>query len=88
MLVRRLWLRISRIVAHALSRHGEAVGVVNETIQHGVGEGGIADDLVPAVHGDLAGDEGRSVAVAVRNPPPRAALLDDGKIRHCAYGRS
>jgi hypothetical protein len=44
--------------SHALSSHDDAVGVVDETIENGVGEGRIADDLVPLVGGDLAGDDG------------------------------
>ena len=40
------------------------MGVVDEAIEDGVGIGWIADDLVPAVHGDLAGDDGRFAAVS------------------------
>jgi hypothetical protein len=41
------------------------VGVVDETIQDGVGIGGVADDAVPGGDGKLAGDDRRSTAVAV-----------------------
>ena len=38
--------------------------VVDDAIKDGIGIGGIADDLVPFVDGDLAGDDARSSAVA------------------------
>ena len=38
--------------------------VVYDAIEDGVGVGGIADQLVPFVDGDLAGDDRRSSAVA------------------------
>ena len=52
-------------LAHAVSGHGEAVSVVDEAVEDGVGEGRIADHLVPLLDRDLAGDEGRAAAVAV-----------------------
>jgi hypothetical protein len=42
----------------------DPVCVVNDTIEDGVGVGGIADQLMPFVDGDLAGDDRRSAAVA------------------------
>ena len=42
----------------------DPVCVVDDAIEDGVGVGGIADQLVPFVDGDLAGDDGRSSAVA------------------------
>ncbi len=40
------------------------MGVVDEPVEDGVGICRIADDLVPFVDGDLAGEEGRAAAVA------------------------
>jgi hypothetical protein len=40
------------------------VGVVDDAIEHSVGVGGIADQLVPFVDRDLAGDDRRSAALA------------------------
>jgi hypothetical protein len=40
------------------------VGIVDDAIEDGVGIGGIVDDLMPAVDGDLAGDDGRSAAIS------------------------
>jgi hypothetical protein len=42
----------------------DPVRVVDDAIENGVGVGGIADQLVPFVDGDLAGDDRRSAAVA------------------------
>ena len=41
------------------------MGVVNETVQNGVGVGGIADNLMPAVHGQLGSDHRRAAAVTL-----------------------
>jgi hypothetical protein len=38
---------------------------VNETVKYRVGIGGIADDVMPGVHGDLTGDDGRAAAVSL-----------------------
>jgi hypothetical protein len=43
----------------------ELVRVVDEAVQDGVGDGGVADPLVPAFAGKLAGDHRGSGAVAV-----------------------
>ena len=40
------------------------MGVVDEAIEDGVGVGRVADDLVPFVDRDLAGEDGRSAVVA------------------------
>ena len=39
--------------------------VVEETVEDGVAEGGIADDIVPVFDGDLAGEERAAAGVAV-----------------------
>ena len=41
------------------------MGVVNEAVEDGVAEGGVADHVVPVLQGELAGDEGGAPAVAV-----------------------
>lgn len=45
-------------LARAASGHVEAVSVVDEAIEDGVGQGRLADHLVLLVDGDLAGDDG------------------------------
>ena len=44
------------------------MGVVDDAVEDGVSDGRLANDVVPAIDGDLAGDQGGAVAVA---------LLDD-----------
>ena len=53
-----------RVAAQAVAGEIDAVGVVDEAIEDGVGVGRIADQLVPFVDRDLAGDDGRAAAVA------------------------
>src|SRR5947209_15733147 len=40
------------------------MGVVDEAVEDGVGVGRVANDLMPFIDGDLAGEEGRAAAVA------------------------
>ncbi len=51
--------------AQALTGKFDAVGVVDKAIQHGVGDRGISNHIVPVVHGDLAGNDGRALLVAI-----------------------
>jgi hypothetical protein len=44
----------------------DAVCTVDDAIEDGVAEGRIADHLMPAIHGDLAGDQQRP-AIAARS---------------------
>ena len=46
------------LLSHAFSGELKAVSVVNETVQDGVTQGGVADDVMPEFDGDLAGDDG------------------------------
>ena len=41
------------------------MGVVEEPVEDGVAEGGVADDIVPVVDGDLAGEQRATAGVAV-----------------------
>ncbi len=41
------------------------MGIVDEAIEHGVGIGGISNEHMPLVHGELAGDDGGTVTVAI-----------------------
>ena len=45
----------------------DAVGVVNDAIEDGVGVGGLADEVVPCVDRRLAGADGGAAAVALLN---------------------
>src|SRR3981081_1966007 len=50
--------------AHAFAGEFDAVGIVNETIEDGVGVSGIADNFVPAVDGELGSDHRGAASVA------------------------
>ena len=41
------------------------MGVVKEPVEDGVAEGGVTDDIVPVVDGDLAGEQRAAAGVAV-----------------------
>ena len=61
--------------AQAVSLQGEAVGVVDEAVEDGVGDGRIADDLVPVIDGQLAGHDGRAAAVPIVDDLEEIAAL-------------
>src|SRR5271163_3441700 len=44
-------------LAQALAREFDAVGVVNDTVEDGVGERGNANQVMPTVDGNLTGDD-------------------------------
>src|ERR1700730_15881085 len=48
------------LLSEALSFEVDAVGVVDEAIEDCVGDRGISDDFVPAIDGQLAGDDDRT----------------------------
>jgi len=58
------------------------VSVVNETVEDGVAEGGIADDVMPVLDGELTGDEGRTASVAVFEDIEKVAALSVVEGRH------
>ena len=52
-------------LAHRRSVQCDAVGGVDDAVEDGVGQGGIADDLVPMLDRHLAGDDEGSPATSV-----------------------
>ena len=42
---------------HAVAGEIDAVGIVDDAIEDGVGVGWVSDQLVPFIHGNLAGDD-------------------------------
>ena len=52
-------------LAQALAREFDAVGVVNDTVEDGVGERGNANQVVPAVDWNLTGNDERSLIVTI-----------------------
>jgi len=65
--------------AHRWPVEIEAVGVVDEAVEDGIGEGRLADHLVPGLYGELAGDQRRARAVAVFDDLHQVAALTGGK---------
>src|SRR6516164_939715 len=57
----------------------DAVGVVNETVEDGVGIGWVADHGVPFVDRDLAGEDGRAAAVAILEGL-KAPIIEDQQL--------
>ena len=41
------------------------MSVVDDAVEDGVAEGGIANGVMPVFYGELAGDEGRAAAMSV-----------------------
>src|SRR5258708_27632967 len=52
------------LLAQTVALELQAMGVVDDPVKDGVGEGGLADQVVPAVDRDLAGDQRGAAAVA------------------------
>ena len=75
-----LW-RIA-FLAHGLAAHFDAVGVVNQTVQDAIGEGGIADLLVPARDRQLGSEYGGASLVAVLTDLPDFAAFGFIQRRH------
>src|SRR5271166_2588008 len=62
-------------LAQALAGQIDAIGVVNDAVEDGVGERGNADQVMPAVHGNLAGDDERAFVVAILDDFEQIARL-------------
>ena len=60
-----LLVLLSSGAAQAFAGQFDAVGVVNEPVQDGVGVGGVAYNPMPAIHGKLGGDHRGAAAVAL-----------------------
>src|SRR3954447_17237156 len=68
------------VLAQALARELEPVSVVDQAIQNRVGESGIADEVMPGVHGNLAGHNRRGAAMPIIEDLQKVAPL--GLIEH------
>lgn len=58
-------------LSHGLASDLDAVGGMDEPVEDGVGERGVADCRVPFGDRDLAGDEGRGPPAAILVNGPR-----------------
>ena len=52
---------------------------MNDAVEDGVGEGWNADQVMPAVHGNLAGDDERAFVVAILDDFEQIARLIGGE---------
>ena len=60
---------------------------MNETVQDGIAEGWVADDVVPMFDGDLAGNDGRGATLAIIEDLQKVApfgwienAVDEGRV--------
>lgn len=52
------------LLSHAVALEHDAVGVVHDPVENGVGDGGVCDQVMPSGHRDLGGDQGGFAALA------------------------
>jgi hypothetical protein len=71
----RLILGRLLLLSEALSLEFDAVGVVDEAIEDCVGDGGISDNFVPVINGQLAGDDDRTSFISVLDDLEQIAAL-------------
>ena len=62
--------------AHRFALELNAVGVVHQAIQDGIGQGVVADAEIPLIGGQLADHHGRSVLVTVVHDPQEIVSMD------------
>ena len=56
---------LSLLLTERITAQLDAMGVVDDAVEDGVGQSWIADQVVPAVDWDLAGDQRGAASVAV-----------------------
>ena len=61
--------------AQAVAFEFDAMGIVDDAVENGVGAGGFTDQVVPAVDRDLAGDDGGTSAVTLLDDLEKVAAL-------------
>jgi hypothetical protein len=66
-------------LAQALAGQLDAIGVVNDAVEDGVGERGNADQVMPTIDGNLAGDDERALVVAILDDFEQIARLIGGE---------
>lgn len=73
------FLAFGGAVAQARACQQQPVRVMHQAVEDGVGERGIADDLVPMFDGQLAGHDGGLAAIAILNDLQEIAALLGGQ---------
>jgi hypothetical protein len=56
---------VGSLASAALILQFEAIGVVDDAVQDGVTESGLANDLMPGSKGELAGDQQRAASMTI-----------------------
>lgn len=64
---------------HGLATQCDAVGVMDDAIQDGIGQGGIAEVAMPLLDRELAGDDGAATLEAVIDDFQQIALAGVGE---------
>ena len=73
--------RLGSPFSQRFSLQQQAMDVVDQSVQHGVGDRRVADDLVPMIDRQLAGDDGRAAVVTVVHDLQQIAALVAGERR-------
>ena len=63
------------VKAKAVACEIDAVGIVDEAVENGVGESWVADDLIPTIDGRLARDDDQTRIVTVLDDLEQIAAL-------------
>src|SRR5215469_3297986 len=74
----RSWGRLRLAAPHRRALKGDAVGVVDEAVEDGVGQGGVGEGGMPGLDWELAGDHGGAKLGAVLDDLEEIAGLLDG----------
>src|SRR5690348_2103781 len=69
------WVLCGELPAQRVALELDAVGVVDDAVEDGVCDDRLADQVMPAVDGYLAGDEGGAVSVAFLDDLQQVAAL-------------
>ena len=65
--------------AHGMAVEFEAIGIVDQAVEDGVGKRGFVDDVVPRRDRELAGDQDRASPMAVFDDFHEVATLTGGQ---------
>ena len=67
-----------RRLSHRFALQFDPIGLVNQSIQQGIGDGGAADQFMPPAHRELIGCDYRSTAHPIIQYFPKIAVVFGG----------
>ena len=73
------FLLFGRFAPHGRALERVGVGMMDQAIQDGIAEGGFADDFMPVLQGELAGDQGGLPAMSILEDFEEIAALGIGE---------